>query len=451
VPVPRLVVVDYAEEVSTDGLRILLDRLRVHAQPLAPVRVLLLTRTASGSLPDVLSTVSKRTTAALRTILDGTDESDAARILSREQRHTLYTVAVNKFRRAWSPASVVSAQESVPDLASGRYELPLEVLFEAFDHALSDDDGLDTDRAPVDRVIDHEQRYWDATAPAELPARLRRHVVALATLATAGDDEQADDLLTVLPDLAGTPAAGLRRRTTQWLAGLYPGPGKLNPLRPDRLGEAMVASVLVGHNDGGQALLNAVLALPADGQVAHSLHLLARLSATDPAVAGTVAAILAAGHAELIQRAETVARGTTGRPGRLGLATGLTQLLAGNLANQVERLVAAEPGNTTYARDLSVSYERLGVVAREAGDVATSEALFAGAVDSRRVLHRREPARVDLAEELSVALCLLAGVIAKPAVTALKGEVVSILEPFERAKTITPKGVPMLSWARDDS
>jgi hypothetical protein len=43
----------------------------------------------------------------------------------------------------------------------------------------------------------------------------------------------------------------------------------------------------------------------------------------------------------IVERAETAARSTPDRPGRLDLATGLLRLLAGTLTDQVERLAAA--------------------------------------------------------------------------------------------------------------
>jgi hypothetical protein len=41
-----------------------------------------------------------------------------------------------------------------------------------------------------------------------------------------------------------------------------------------------------------------------------------------------------------------------------------------------EALAAAEPGNTTYQRDVSVSYQRLADLARQAGDTEEAEALL---------------------------------------------------------------------------
>ena len=103
-----------------------------------------------------------------------------------------------------------------------------------------------------------------------------------------------------------------------------------------------------------------------------------------------------------------------------------------------EELTELEPGNTTYRRDLSVSYERLGKIAAESGQAEEAQRCLTIALDMRRGLHQQEPQWVDLAEELSVTL-YQAGV---------RQEIVDVLVPFERVGTIIRKGVSLLGWAR---
>jgi len=139
--------------------------------------------------------------------------------------------------------------------------------------------------------------------------------------------------------------------------------------------------------------------------------------------------------------------------GDLALATGqsreVERLYRRALAID-ERLAAAEPDNTTYARDLAVSYERLADLALETGQYGEAERLLREAVGIRRRVHSQEATRVDLAEELAVSLYLLATIPANEERTALKGEIGAVLEPFDRAGAITEKGVPLLRWARAD-
>ena len=72
--------------------------------------------------------------------------------------------------------------------------------------------------------------------------------VALATLAGAGRHVAADTLLGCRNRL---PLSGPQERLSAGsAASLYDGPGTLNPLRPDRLGEALVARALRATADG---------------------------------------------------------------------------------------------------------------------------------------------------------------------------------------------------------
>ena len=114
-----------------------------------------------------------------------------------------------------------------------------------------------------------------------------------------------------------------------------------------------------------------------------------------------------------------------------------------------QELAELEPGNTTYRRDLSISYERLGNIAAESGQAKEAQRCLTIALDMRRELHRQEPQRVDLAEELGVTLYLFSGAVDDQA--NVRQEIIDVLVPFERASTITRKGVPLLGWARQSA
>lgn len=197
----------------------------------------------------------------------------------------------------------------VPDLSAPGYGLALEVLFEALDQTLNNGDGGSEAgappapgpavgppvRSPAERVLVHEAKYWAADCPID-DAQLRRDCVALATLAGAADASTADALISLLPGLRGDHPTADRRRVTDWLAGLYDGTSLLNPLRPDRLGEALVSTMLRDQPDP-TALLAAVFALDSDDQVAQTLEVLARLAVNDHSVADALAETLAGHHA----------------------------------------------------------------------------------------------------------------------------------------------------------
>src|SRR5262249_15185283 len=85
-------------------------------------------------------------------------------------------------------------------------------------------------------------------------------------------------------------------------ATLYDGPGRLNPVHPDRLGESLVSRVLRGRSDSGRAVLEALFALPYDAQVARCLDVLARLVAADAVIHRSVSAVLASRYDDLRRR-----------------------------------------------------------------------------------------------------------------------------------------------------
>ncbi len=289
-----------------------------------------------------------------------------------------------------------------------------------------------------------------------------------------------------------------------WLADLYPGRHTLNPLEPDRLGEVLVADVLAAQGDAGQALLSGVLELPNDAQVTRYLETMTRVIADHAAPRDLFAAAMDAEVlARLVTRAEQQSRGNLEIPGtqayRAGqttLAAALDRVLLSGLADRIEALPRAEPANTGYQRDVSVSYikladlavargegaraeelytkglaiaealgraepantgyqrdvsvsyERLAEIARTRGEPTQAAELYRTAVSRRKAVVTREPGRVDLAEELAVALALSAMVLVDPAIPT---GVMALLAPFEAAGTLTAKGSAVLEWARREA
>lgn len=397
IPLPRLIIIDYAEEVSADALRLLLDKLLTRATKLAPARVILLTRTATRG-PDVLREVRKAADAPLRAVLDEAHSALAVPALPVGDRRRMYAVAVDRIHRAWFDRPLDASFHREPDLTDGRYALPLEVLLEAFDHALSAGQP-NVSRPAVDRALEHEEHHWDTTAPAALSSSLRRSSVALATLAGATNAEEADSLLAMLPELAAAPS--LRLVAVQWLSHLYEGQALINPLRPDRLGESLLAQVLQRESDHGHGLLRRVLALPHEPQLARALEVLTRLAASEPGAVPAIVAALADSHTDLVVRAEHAAGDASAdRPARLDLAFGLQRLLHG-LAVDLEALAWAAPQADRRAFDLSMSCSKIGDLAKRCGQSGHAEALYKRAVAIRERLRRANPGDDEFASELS--------------------------------------------------
>jgi Trypsin-like peptidase domain len=185
VPLPRLIVVDYAEVEELRLALEMLDDLRNSASSITPVRVLLLTRTGTGGhMPE---SVQREAPASLTSVLESNLDIDAASIaLSIPEREELYRTAVQAFAAAWFPTAVNGiASESkhldYPDLSGDRYTAPLEVLFEALDLVLrGEESGRVRLPEPVERVLEHERKYWRKTGPqfdkdCKSPPRRCRH------------------------------------------------------------------------------------------------------------------------------------------------------------------------------------------------------------------------------------------------------------------------------------
>jgi hypothetical protein len=125
----------------------------------------------------------------------------------------------------------------------------------------------------------------------------------------------------------------------------------------------------------------------------------------------------------------------------------------GSPSRVAEELTELEPGNTTYRRDLSISYERLAALEAQAGRHAEAQAKAELAVALRNALLRREPGRLDLAEDLAYSLYLAADVAgnsvdAGPRRDQTRRDVVTILEPFEQVGLLSDRGAQILAWAR---
>lgn len=103
------------------------------------------------------------------------------------------------------------------------------------------DDG---DEPAQGRLLDHEARYWAATATRhglDLSPGTVRTAVAVASSIPADTREDALSALALVPGLRDLPEEG-RIRATDWLRGLYPGGERWwGALQPDRLAEWLYA------------------------------------------------------------------------------------------------------------------------------------------------------------------------------------------------------------------
>jgi len=136
----------------------------------------------------------------------------------------------------------------------------------------------------------------------------------------------------------------------------------------------------------------------------------------------------------------------------MALAGALGRLLTPQFCGLVrQELADAEPGNTTYRRDLSISFERLADLAMRQGAGQEADQWASRALQIRRQLVREEPGRLDFAVELAYVLYLSASIgESSDAGPALAREARSLLEPFEQLGYVTPRALDLLAWARQE-
>lgn len=208
-----------------------------------PVRIVLLARSA-GSWQSLLRDRDDRVTGLFASVPEHrlrplTDEVDRRGEFDRAVR--AFSVAHD--RQMAGPVAVP------PDLDDERYERALDI------HAAALASLLDLEvpgtatvwNDPIMRVRDHEERYWlattDAYALTEPHLSRLREAVSAATLFGAAYADVARTLLAGLPTFADFEGDRVERYR-RWLAAMYPGESALNPVRPDRLGEDLVAMTL---------------------------------------------------------------------------------------------------------------------------------------------------------------------------------------------------------------
>jgi transcriptional regulator with XRE-family HTH domain len=251
----RLVVVDYAES-RIEQLEKILPLLTSSASAGSPVRLVLLVRAAPPFGADWRVVLSDRS-IVLDAILDDAAQHVLDDLpLDEAERTDLFDAAAAAAAGRIGTTVAVRSRALAPlrdALAGDRYTHPLMVIIVAFRGVYGGDELVPFSRGELlAGLLRHEQRYWRAQAAAEEvdgSDELFRRVVALATLAGAGSEREAVDLLRLVPDLKTNPSSELHD-LARWVHALYPtGPDWWNPLEPDLLGEHLVVTTYTGSRD----------------------------------------------------------------------------------------------------------------------------------------------------------------------------------------------------------
>jgi tetratricopeptide (TPR) repeat protein len=113
-----------------------------------------------------------------------------------------------------------------------------------------------------------------------------------------------------------------------------------------------------------------------------------------------------------------------------------------------EVLARANPTDVQLRRDLSVSYNKLGDLARAAGDAGQAERLYRQSLPITRLLHQRVPESAGYAEDLAITLSRLAS-FGSPS-GPLKAEAARALAPFAESGRLSVTGERLVRWTKEE-
>ncbi len=301
---PVLVVIDYAETRQ----QVLLALLKAIVQNPGnhPVRLLLLARDG-GEWWDNLPSKDPHCEALLSGYATTGPYTLPPLHAEEDDRRHAYRQALTAFADALG----VSAPDVTPELAGDHFGRPLYLQMAAL-LALHGERPT-TAEGLTKALLNHERRYWSrllAHFTFSEPEQHAQQLLALTTL--AGGFATPKDAQMFWNKMGGTTLSPADFNSLfKALVPLYPGKQGLQAVRPDLLGEALVAQALVGSD--APRLLDAVLSSSASQKIRrHSLTVLARLSDKRPDLHETLTDALTRNFAHCYQEILTVVIETAG-------------------------------------------------------------------------------------------------------------------------------------------
>ena len=267
---PMFVVVDYAETRQEAFLALLKAALQNEAEK--PMRMLLLARDG-GEWWDTLPSTDQ----ACESLLIGPATTGPFRLkpLYAEQHDREH--AFNNALTVFAEILGVERPDIRLELLGDQFQRPLFVQMAAL-LALYGERPT-TGQGLIKALLNHERRYWvGLLASLNWPDSGRRaeQLLALATLAGGFETHRVAETFWTAAQRTDLPTGEFKLMFRK-LATLYPGTQGLQALRPDLLGETLVAQALLRSD--GESLLDAVLGSTASRTVRrNALTVLARLS-----------------------------------------------------------------------------------------------------------------------------------------------------------------------------
>lgn len=266
---PLLIVIDYAETRQITLLALI--KAMVATPSKHAVRLLLLARDG-GEWWDSLPGKDKSCEPLLSSYATTGPFRLAALHASEQDRRHAYQNALSAFAQAIG----ATAPDVVPDLSGEHFGRPLYLQMAAL-LALHGERPI-TAQGLTKALLNHERRYWSGLFSDSTLVEPERHAEMLLALTTlAGGFTTPKQARPYWSEATGdpfdSPHFSLLFHT---LVPLYPGKQGLQAVRPDLLGEALIAQALLRSEAAG--LLDAILANSASQLVRHhALTVLARL------------------------------------------------------------------------------------------------------------------------------------------------------------------------------
>ncbi len=268
-PERLLLVIDYAE-TRRDAVTALLNRADAMVQRGSTLRLVLLARgtgdwwqelgDAGGGVGDLVRGPASHHTE----IAPLTMEPDRRRVYFDEARQAFAELL-----------EVEGPFADPPDLSQGHFERALYLHLAAL--AAVHRETIESASDLLEFVLGRESDLWRRQAPAGLSTQTMAQSAAMATLAGRVETKgNATVLIASAPLMRGQPADRVGQAAAV-LHRLYPGPGWLNGLQPDVIGEHLVAREVAAD----LALLGAFLDGADAGQAHSALTVLTRLAQRD--------------------------------------------------------------------------------------------------------------------------------------------------------------------------
>nr|WP_262966393.1 tetratricopeptide repeat protein [Methylobacter psychrophilus] len=197
-------------------------------------------------------------------------------------REQAYTTALSAYAKRLGFLDFNRQSTLTPNLVAEHFANPLYLQMAAL-LALHGEQA-DTANGLTDALLRHEDRYWQRLAQQLNLCEGERTISHLLTLATLCDELSTEKEAWAAYEQSGSILTKMDcKRLFRALCPLYPGHQGLQPLRPDLLGEALIARSLNTSTNNGLAQLDFALGKStSDLRRYHALTVLTRTTARRP-------------------------------------------------------------------------------------------------------------------------------------------------------------------------